>query len=133
MGIALDRLRVGMWIAVSGMKNGKTLGFDGVPLLIEAINFPWLACTDGISFGTVDVRHLDIVALNKRYVSVCLSRRVVPAEQATPEAKIEEVDPSLCERCGGRLMLRLGKNDRKWHPLCQECGWDGAQRAGSRT
>ena len=139
---AIDDLKPGMWIAVTGKREEdapdyqdfpffggqrKSHVFDGFPLRILAISLPFIAVDRGGSVQSIDVRKFTVTRMNRSYVNV--------AAEFEPSIKLkrkrrkkEKPDPRACPRCVANIIQRrvISPDPAKqaWFNVCSGCGFD---------
>ena len=166
MAVQADDLKVGMFVAITGLvKNDEepdyleaehftyqTMNvrrkerrhrFDGVPLEILAISYPFVCVTNqGVRFG-MDLRDVILTKLNKDFVEEMAhgaglsdggrytGERKVPAsvrrKMKKDKRKLEieaRQNKVMCPRCFNPKTTQLRKEGGKWFRHCERCGLD---------
>jgi hypothetical protein len=108
----VDDLKVGMWVAVTkNYKYPERVEYNGCPMKIIAISLPFLCLSDGKdSLDTLDVRHIDLVRLNHRYVKAMLGVK-----------KEKQIKKVICKRCHCDSFVQRSIGNG-FQLVCRECG-----------
>jgi len=123
--MAPDDLKVGMYVAISERHTGCECcicrsEYDGTPLLIKAISFPFVMMFDGIDVFSIDIRTTKLVKLERKYVKEfqgCCGYDEPKQERQSDEP----ADKKMCPRCHApQLINRYSKG--AFHVTCQNCG-----------
>lgn len=121
-----DDLDPGMFIAVTGSKNGDDEFdfYDGEPLKVCAISLPFIAVDDGEMVYAIDARRVIFQKVSRRYaramrdgLSFSRPRAVFPNESTPPS-------PYDCPRCGCRMKRRKRAGNPHWMVSCPECSFE---------
>lgn len=145
--IAVDDLKVGMWVAVTRLdRESPDAGCDnpffsfqrrpttygGQPLKILAVSLPFVSVCDGRQVFALDVRETEVTRVDRRYVramtletpAVCRERQRKRRRMRKKTAKCDGT--VICPRCRcARLVERAAVVEEgiHWHMYCRECGY----------
>lgn len=129
---APDDLHVNQWIAVVKAPQPASRSFfgwsepddeptpyNGQPLKILAISFPFICVTDGTNRGALDVRAIQVQAVGEKYAQAMMG---TPSQTKKRREK-DNLPGTSCPRCRGRLKQTLKEGESEWKERCEECGW----------
>lgn len=130
--LSANQLRPGMHVAVYKVRiqeyNGHPLSpepsYDGTPMKILAISYPFVCVNNGKDTFGLDIREYTLVRVHGTYV-----RHMAAKLTSRKRKKKVKKDPKLCPRCGEGILVERWVmdpgSDSKWIIVCPICDSTG--------